>query len=521
MSVRQGNLSSLLILEHFGEPHRKIHDELLWGPRTLKLIISNTGVPITIVKKVLSIFIQYGFVTFDSNKIGIAEYVLQPEKILLLLRYPRYLSLINEKYGDSSRHLIEVVLKFGRLTATKTILQAWIKLKVVNASGNLAKFNTKVAGLRDSFNELVTNQYLVKCPAPENDVERVPILSVKDEDMHKPVVLDIQKLIQLEKGEIKEETIENDKDLWRCNFDRFHQDIRDEIMINAIKRRFDSHAGKLMEVLLKLIYIRTDPWTTQSNPVPLAEIRDALEKEKCNPYLIQYLEQYIKVIEDDSCQFIKRISEGSSGSVYVNFVSAFRSLASSTIDSIVEHRFGLKAARIFRLVRSKIYIDQEQLQKIVLIPDKEAKQLTYRLLQESFLQLHELKKAATSGGPVKNFYLFHIKFNQVCQVVLDMCFITVSNTLSRATYEKNENMRLIEKFEKLTSLTQSLRDQGNDETYIKQVMDELMSPPEKSLLDSVEGMIQKLRFSELNLDETLFILHLYGYYDSFENQEKK
>lgn len=67
-------------------------------------------------------------------------------------------------------------------------------------------------------------------------------------------------------------------------------------MISAMKRRFDSYAGKLMEVLLKLIYIRTDPWATQSNPVPLTEVRDALEKEKCNPYLIQYLEQYIKVI---------------------------------------------------------------------------------------------------------------------------------------------------------------------------------------------------------------------------------
>lgn len=52
-------------------------------------------------------------------------------------------------------------------------------------------------------------------------------------------------------------------------------------------------------------------------------------------------------------------------------------------------------------------------------------------------------------------------------------------------------------------------------------MDELMSPPEKSLLDSVEGMIQKLRFSELSLDETMFIIHLYSYYDSCENQEKK
>ena len=70
------------------------------------------------------------------------------------------------------------------------------------------------------------------------------------------------------------------------------------MMIDAIKRRFDTHAGKFIDVLLKLTYIRTDAWSTQSNPVPLAEIRDALEKENSNSYLIQYLEQYIKVIGD-------------------------------------------------------------------------------------------------------------------------------------------------------------------------------------------------------------------------------
>lgn len=47
-----------------------------------------------------------------------------------------------------------------------------------------------------------------------------------------------------------------------------------------------------------------------------------------------------------------------------------------------------------------------------MIPDKEAKHLTYKLLQESFLHMYELKKSI-SVGPVKNFYLFHINFNQV------------------------------------------------------------------------------------------------------------
>ena len=91
-------------------------------------------------------------------------------------------------------------------------------------SGNTAKFNTKVAGLIDSFNELVTKQYLMICPAPENKDERVPLFPTNDKELHKPVEFNIQKLIQLEKGEINDE--DTDKELWKCNFERFHQDMR-------------------------------------------------------------------------------------------------------------------------------------------------------------------------------------------------------------------------------------------------------------------------------------------------------
>lgn len=49
MSLKQGNLCSLLILDHFGEIPKKVHDELQWGPRTMRLIVSNTGLPIAAV----------------------------------------------------------------------------------------------------------------------------------------------------------------------------------------------------------------------------------------------------------------------------------------------------------------------------------------------------------------------------------------------------------------------------------------------------------------------------------------
>jgi len=67
-----------------------------------------------------------------------------------------------------------------------------------------------------------------------------------------------------------------------------------------------------------------------------------------------------------------------------------------------------------RLVRAKGFVDQEQIQQVAMIPAKEAKLLTYRLLEENFLQMQELRKSLASNVPNKTFFLFHIDLNQVC-----------------------------------------------------------------------------------------------------------
>lgn len=66
-----------------------------------------------------------------------------------------------------------------------------------------------------------------------------------------------------------------------------------------------------------------------------------------------------------------------------------------------------------RLVKAKKFVDQEQIQQIAMIPAKEAKLLTYQLLQENFLQMQELRKSLPSNAPNKTFFLFHINLNQV------------------------------------------------------------------------------------------------------------
>lgn len=71
----------------------------------------------------------------------------------------------------------------------------------------------------------------------------------------------------------------------------------------------------------------------------------------------------------------------------------------------------------FSIVRDKKYIEIEQIQRIAMLADKEAKQITYKLLEENFIQMQELRKPATGlssmSGPNKSFFLFYVDFNLV------------------------------------------------------------------------------------------------------------
>lgn len=53
------------------------------------------------------------------------------------------------------------------------------------------------------------------------------------------------------------------------------------------------------------------------------------------------------------------------------------------------------------------------MQNVSMIPSKEAKMFTYKLLEHNFLQLKELRKGTSNMAPVKSFILFQVDLPQV------------------------------------------------------------------------------------------------------------
>ncbi|CAB0001969.1 unnamed protein product [Nesidiocoris tenuis] len=233
---------------------------------------------------------SYGFlgtyITEGADRVASTFLKLPPVSRLF-----SYLTIINEKYGAPSKLIVETILKNGNSTASKTIVSVWKQLQ----TGILENYKDGVTGVRDAFRVLVNKQYLsaLKIPAQDEKNERVPQISQDESEIARMPEIDASILNKMEAGE---PVAAPDADIyWKCNVDRFHQDMRDSIMVEAIRSRIDGHAAFFMEVLLKKMYLRTEGWATQSNPVPILEIKE--ETEHRNPHLTQYLDQYIKIME--------------------------------------------------------------------------------------------------------------------------------------------------------------------------------------------------------------------------------
>lgn len=200
------------------------------------------------------------------------------------------------------------------------------------------------------------------------------------------------------------------------------------------------------------------------------------------------------------------------GQYVIQMKTAFVQLAWACIENIINEKFGTKAARIFRVVRQQKYIEQEEIQKLAMVPAKEAKQLTYKLLEEHFFQIHTIRKAGGGGaGPAKAYFLFYVNQTQIVSMLLETCYKALFNSMTRTNYEKESNKRLIDKSQRLESIVEAMKDRGESEEYISEIL-ETLTPPEREILMKYKLRVKNLYSAGIGLDETIFLLQLFQYY---------
>lgn len=171
---------------------------------------------------------------------------------------------------------------------------------------------------RDTFLKMISDHYIIKIPelvpGDEQD-EAVPKFQRNECDYFSLPTIDLKILAQIQKGEATVSKALDAAFVWSLNYDRFHQEFRDDIMKLAIERKLGENAAECFSFILNLVYNTTDPWQRvsfeciqifqirilhhlqkASNLITFVEIKQEIERKSNNLELIKYLDQYICLI---------------------------------------------------------------------------------------------------------------------------------------------------------------------------------------------------------------------------------
>lgn len=516
---------SLILKEHFGVVVQSVGECLLKvSSKSLGEITKATNLPLQKVKKSLLVLIHHNLVGFKAHPKGLVKYSIDADRVLYMLRYPRYTYCAKTLYGDAAELIVEELLQNGRMCMS-AVLQ-----KVLERSQGACK----PEDVKQKFVDLVKTGFLCRVPYPDPNAkdEKVPTLILPEGAMYKIPEVKLYllsqslndsceepaaKKIKTEEPDdeppakkIKTEKVDeskkqpDEKEYWCVSIERFHQHIRDQLVVQAVSRRLGLKAGEVVRTMLRLSETRSHPKDALSVPVSRSEIHNALKREI--NISLQELDSYLKVIGEDALGLVRRTDERG-GMFSVNLERAMRLLAEAVLTSIVQDRFGVKSCRIFRLLLDKKFIEQKQIEELAMIPARDAKELTYKMFTEKFVKAQELPRTP-DYAPSRMIYLFHVDVIQLCRQVLEFCYRGLSNVVLRREDTVQEHKRLLDKKQRVDLIVATMQQNGAAPEQIHEVK-EMVTPPERKQLAYVKHVMSKMELSEVQMDETIVILQLY------------
>ncbi|NXS84892.1 RPC3 polymerase, partial [Erpornis zantholeuca] len=524
MTQAELRLCSLLLQEHFGEIVEKVGNSLLrTGPRPLRLLVGDTGLLPDQVKKALCVLIQHNLARYEAQPRGSVEYEARSERILRILRYPRYIYAAKTLYGDPGELLVEELLLHGHLSMSRAVARVADRLTETMEDGKTVDYS-EVSG---TFARLADTHFIQRCPTvPESPrsakapAPPAPALAVAEKDMYvvpRPSLVGKGKRRQLcdkeEEGERKakrqkreegtSEAPPDDGIYWQVNPERFHQHFRDQALVAAVASRTDQTGGEVVRTMLRMSEVTTASGASHTQPLSSNEIFRSLPAG----YNVgkQALDQYLALLADDPLEFVGKSGDSGGGTYTVSILwgeldlhKALASLATSTLE------FGSRCARIFRLLLRKKHLEQKQVEDFAMIPAKEAKDMLYRMLSENLVSLQEIPKTP-DHAPSRTFYLYTVNMTAAARMLLHRCYKSVANLVERRQHETRENKRLLEKSQRVEAILASMQATGAEAAQLHEV-EEMITGPERQQLETLKRNVNKIDASENQVDETIFVL---------------
>lgn len=93
-------------------------------------------------------------------------------------------------------------------------------------------------------------------------------------------------------------------------------------------------------------------------------------------------------------------------------------------------------------------------------------------------------------------------------MLLHRCYKSIANLIERRQFETKENKRLLEKSQRVEAIIASMQATGAEAAQLQEI-EEMITAPERQQLETLKRNVNKLDASEIQVDETIFLLESY------------
>ena len=166
---------------------------------------------------------------------------------------------------------------------------------------------------------------------------------------------------------------DDDKILWRANYEEFHRRFRHKACASLVLAKVDSEASCVLSAMLILSRPHESKLREErSPPLPEAEIVAAVAEANDSLRLpSERVPAVLLRLAADTSELITCAGEGHGGPAYcVNMKRIIDLIRMKEVEAVVKERWGGQACRIFRLLLVKRQLEQKQIAEMAMLPMK-------------------------------------------------------------------------------------------------------------------------------------------------------
>eukprot|EP00123_Amoebidium_parasiticum_P000039 comp10099_c0_seq1/m.4949 comp10099_c0_seq1/g.4949 ORF comp10099_c0_seq1/g.4949 comp10099_c0_seq1/m.4949 type:complete len:524 (-) comp10099_c0_seq1:481-2052(-) len=514
-------LAKYILQEYFGDVSEMAFTTLLQrGKLTFRELQTFTSLPRQELQDSLTAMVIHSLVSYVEGD-GPTVYEAKPDRVFLVLRYPRYILTAKRRFGAEGQAIVQCLLKEGRLT-----FQQCVEMAAGETGGN--EYKCRVAG---EFVQMV-RAHMLMCvipPAEAKDLQEKDALleeaalyevppeaetyieqHSKDGRKRKREDGDQEEKAPKKKRQKEKEgldllsevvTAKQSDVLWQGNIDQMHVCLRNEAIVDYASRRVDPTAGEVVKSMLKMTELKESPAQRRTGKtVAFPRIKIPLTNGSSQKDLTnRELDYYLDLLSSQGGGFVKKVDEQGGGRYVIDTEMAVGLLRKEVLESVVQERFGSQCCRIYRLVVAKKLLEQKQISDMVMIPFKEAKEFAYKLLTAGFLQLQEVPRTA-DHAPSRTLYLLSSNTDSVRDMVATTMIRALANIAALRKAKAARFATILEKVERSTIL------QGENlmETDVHSI--EGMKEADKAALAKLQKTLGRLAAGTLQIDQSVMVL---------------